>query len=274
MDKHIDILSVSLVLYNHQYSQVEELIISVLACPFKVRLSIIDNSPRDKFARELPSGLPISYNFVGKNLGYGRAHNLAIEKSLKHAKYHLVLNPDIRFLPAALQQMIHYLDANPNIGLLMPKVLYPSGEIQHLCKLMPTPFDLIMRRFIPNFLQPWFKPRMEKYELKHKDYNQGMEVPNLSGCFMLMRCEALQYTGMFDDRFFMYLEDTDLCRRINQQFQTVYYPEVSIIHHYEKGSYKNTRLLLYHISSAFKYFGKYGWFFDTVRSTVNKMAVK
>jgi hypothetical protein len=101
-----------------------------------------------------------------------------------------------------------------------------------------------------------------------------MEVPNLSGCFMLMRCDALKYAGMFDDRFFMYLEDTDLSRRINQQFQTVYYPEVSIIHHYEKGSYKSNKLLLYHISSAFKYFAKYGWFFDTVRTTVNNITAK
>ncbi len=268
------ILSVSLVLYNHQYAQVEELIKSVLDCPFEVRLSILDNSPKQNFSADLPLGLPITYHFTGMNLGYGRAHNLAIASSLNSSKYHLVLNPDIRFEPSALAKMISYLDQHPNIGLLMPKVLYPNGEIQHLCKLMPTPFDLIMRRFIPGFLQPWFKPRMEQYELKHKDYTRIMEVPNLSGCFMLMRCEALQYAGLFDDRFFMYLEDTDLCRRINQQFQTVYYPEVSIIHHYEKGSYKNTRLLLYHISSAFKYFGKYGWFFDTVRSTVNKMAVK
>jgi GT2 family glycosyltransferase len=267
-------LSVSLVLYKHSYAQIAGLIESVLACQVATQLTLIDNSPKPNLQQELPAELPVKYIFSGRNLGYGRAHNLSIKESLITASYHLVLNPDIRFKPNDLVAMLNYLDAHPNIGLLMPKVLYPNGDIQHLCKLMPTPFDLIMRRFIPRLLQPWFKNRMEQYELKHKDYTQVMEVPNLSGCFMLMRCEALQYTGLFDDRFFMYLEDTDLSRRINQQFQTVYYPEVSIIHHYEKGSYKNIRLLLYHISSAFKYFGKYGWFFDTVRSTVNKMAVK
>ncbi len=267
-------LAVSLVLYKHKYAQIASLIESVLACDISTKLTLVDNSPTDNLKEELPAQLPIHYHFSGSNLGYGRAHNLVISQSLTAAKYHLVLNPDIRFEPKDLVAMIAYLDKQPNIGLLMPKVLYPSGEIQHLCKLMPTPFDLIMRRFIPNFLQPWFKPRMEKYELKHKDYNQSMEVPNLSGCFMLMRCDALKYAGMFDDRFFMYLEDTDLSRRINQQFQTVYYPEVSIIHHYEKGSYKSNKLLLYHISSAFKYFAKYGWFFDTVRTTVNNITAK
>jgi GT2 family glycosyltransferase len=67
----------------------------------------------------------------------------------------------------------------------------------------------------------------------------------------------------------MYLEDTDLSRRINEYYKTIYYPEVSIIHHFEKGSYKSFKLLKYHILSAFNYFGKYGWYFDTVRDTIN-----
>jgi hypothetical protein len=96
-----------------------------------------------------------------------------------------------------------------------------------------------------------------------------MEVPNLSGCFMLLRVDVLNIVGLFDEQFFMYLEDTDLSRRINNQFQTMYYPEVSIIHKYEKGSYKVFKLLVYHIQSAFKYFNKYGWFFDPVRTTIN-----
>jgi GT2 family glycosyltransferase len=101
-----------------------------------------------------------------------------------------------------------------------------------------------------------------------------MNPPVLSGCFLLVRMTIARKINFFDERFFMYLEDTDLSRRMNQQFQTVYYPEVSIIHHYEKGSYKSNKLLLYHISSAFKYFWKYGWFFDTVRTTVNKLSLR
>jgi GT2 family glycosyltransferase len=97
-----------------------------------------------------------------------------------------------------------------------------------------------------------------------------MEVPNLSGCFMLLRVEVLKIVGLFDEQFFMYLEDTDLSRRINMQFQTIYYPQVSIVHQYEKGSYKSLKLLKYHVVSAFRYFNKYGWFLDTVRTTINK----
>lgn len=264
-------ISVSIVLYNHNWGSISNLIEALTKVTQLQSIFLVDNS---SIALNIEFPEKVVYIFNDQNLGYGRAHNIALEKSLEQADYHLVLNPDISLTPEALEQMLNYMDQHPNIGLLMPKVLYPSGEIQHLCKLMPTPFDLIMRRFIPSFMQPWFTPRMEQYELKNKDYNAIMEVPNLSGCFMLLRCEALKFVGLFDDRFFMYLEDTDLCRRMNLQFQTVYYPEVSIIHHYEKGSYKKLKLLLYHISSAFKYFMKYGWYFDTVRTTINRIAAK
>ncbi|MDZ4666611.1 MAG: glycosyltransferase family 2 protein [bacterium] len=262
-------LSVSLVVFNHSFESIQALVHTVLNLPFAHKLFIIDNSPTDHLSSQLPQKPQLQYVFTGENLGYGGAHNLAIRKILNQSSYHLVVNPDIVFEGEALVQMMTFLDQSPNIGLLMPKVLYGSGEIQYLCKLFPTPFDLIMRRFIPGFLKNKLQYRLNQYELKHKDYNKQMEVPNLSGCFMLLRVDVLKIVGLFDERFFMYLEDTDLSRRINNQFQTMYYPEVSIIHKYEKGSYKVFKLLVYHIQSAFKYFNKYGWFFDPVRTTIN-----
>jgi GT2 family glycosyltransferase len=262
-------VSASIVIYKHQYSQIADLVDAVCASSHFYQLIIVDNSPENSIGSDLPKNSKLEYVFSGKNLGYGRAHNLAIKKMLVQADYHLVLNPDILFEPNDLDRMISFMEESPNVGLLMPKVLYATGEIQNLCKMLPTPFDLIMRRFIPGFLKPALLKRMDQYELKHKDYNQQMEVPNLSGCFMLLRMEVLNIVGLFDESFFMYLEDTDLSRRINQQFQTIYYPTVSILHHYEKGSYKSIKLLKYHIVSAFRYFSKYGWFFDTVRTTIN-----
>lgn len=261
-------LSASIVLYNHSYQVISGLIDNVLKISADIKLFIIDNSEVDKISSFIQDSR-IEYIFNNKNLGYGKAHNKALSASINYYDYHLVLNPDIEFEPDAILNMMVYLNQRPNIGLLMPKVLYEDRQIQYLCKMLPTPFDLIMRRFIPGFLKSIFENRLQQYELKHKDYNQIMEVPNLSGCFMLMRCSALITVGFFDERFFMYLEDTDLSRRINEYYQTVYYPKVSIIHHFEKGSYKSFKLLKYHISSAFKYFGKYGWYFDTVRDTIN-----
>ncbi len=261
-------LSLSIVLYNHSYQIISGLIENVLQIPAPIKLFIIDNSETDKISNHIQDSR-IEYIFNNKNLGYGKAHNKALSIVVNEFDYHLVLNPDIEFESGSIMKMLEYLEKRPNIGLLMPKVLYEDKQIQYLCKMLPTPFDLIMRRFIPGFLKSIFDNRLQQYELKHKDYDQIMEVPNLSGCFMLMRCSALKTVGFFDERFFMYLEDTDLSRRINEYYKTIYYPEVSIIHHFEKGSYKSFKLLKYHILSAFKYFAKYGWYFDTVRDTIN-----
>ena len=261
-------LSLSIVLYNHSYQIISGLVENVLQIPAQIKLFIIDNSESDKISNHIKDSR-IEYIFNKKNLGYGKAHNKALAIAVSEFDYHLVLNPDIEFEPGSIMKMLEYLEKNLNIGLLMPKVLYEDKQIQYLCKMLPTPFDLIMRRFIPGFLKSIFENRLQQYELKHKNYDQVMEVPNLSGCFMLMRCSALKTVGFFDERFFMYLEDTDLSRRINEYYKTIYYPEVSIIHHFEKGSYKSFKLLKYHILSAFKYFGKYGWYFDTVRDTIN-----
>jgi GT2 family glycosyltransferase len=97
-----------------------------------------------------------------------------------------------------------------------------------------------------------------------------MSVPVLSGCFMMMKCGALSEVGLFDERYFMYLEDVDLCRRIAQRFETIYFPEVAIYHHYGKGSYRNPRLMMYHIVSAVRYFQKWGWFSDQERVRINE----
>ncbi len=267
------LVTASIVLYKHN-EKAQKAINSFLKTNKPIHLFLIDNSPDDSFIHsnsQFQNNSRVTYIFNNKNIGYGSAHNIALRKIINLSNYHIVLNPDIEFDSLALEKCINYLDQNINIGLLMPKVLYPNGDIQYLCKMLNSPFDLIVRRFIPDFLRKIFEKKLEHYELKHKDYNQIMEVPNLSGCFMLMRCEALKTVGLFDEKFFMYLEDTDLCRRINQQYQTIYYPEVSIIHHYEKGSYKNYKLLMYHIRSAFYFFSKWGWFFDSGRRTINSL---
>jgi GT2 family glycosyltransferase len=87
---------------------------------------------------------------------------------------------------------------------------------------------------------------------------------------MLLRTEALKDVGLFDERFFMYPEDIDLTRRMHRKYRTVFYPEVSIVHHHAQSSYVNYRMLLIHIWNLIKYFIKWGWFLDKERREVNK----
>jgi hypothetical protein len=159
------------------------------------------------------------------------------------------------------------MEENDKCGLVMPKILYPNGNTQYLCKLLPTPMDLIVRRFIPS--HAYKEHRDYDYEMQWSGYDKIMEVPSLSGCFMFLRCSALKEVNGFDERYFMYAEDLDLCRRIGQRYKTMFYPYVSVFHEYEKGSYKNKKLLKYHIESIVKYFNKWGWFFDKEREERN-----
>lgn len=263
----------SIVLYNNKKEQVIRAINSFLNTDLDVKLFLIDNSPKD-LLRDLENlDQRIKYLFNEANLGYGKAHNIAIRKSMEEGvPYHLVLNPDVYFEKGVLEKLYEFMEENRDVGLIMPKVLYPNGEIQYLCKLLPTPMDLIFRRFIP--IKSWKEKRNYIYELRFTGYNKIMNVPYLSGCFMFLRVSALKEVGIFDERYFMYLEDTDLSRRIHKKYKTIYYPFVHIFHEYGKGSYKDLKLLIYHVISAIKYFNKWGWIFDKEREEINVRVLK
>jgi GT2 family glycosyltransferase len=100
-----------------------------------------------------------------------------------------------------------------------------------------------------------------------------MNVPYLSGCFMLMRTKAVQKARLFDERFFMYPEDIDLTRRIHRDYLTIYYPYTTIIHNHEKASYRSGKMLWIHIVNMCRYFNKWGWFYDPERKLINNIVL-
>lgn len=259
MSKTIDITS-SIVLYKSDPAVLSQAINSFLNTELSVRLYLVDNSPQDTL-RDISSDDRVEYIFNPANPGFGAGHNIAIRLAIDKSKYHLILNPDIRFGQGVLELLFNFMQQRSQIGIVMPKVLYPDGSIQHLCKTNPKPFDLFARRFLPGFLKKVFKKRMEEYEYRDKNYNEEMyNIPYLSGCFMFIRTEIFQTVGLFDERIFMYIEDADITRRILEVTGTAYYPKAEVYHDYAKGSYKNWRLTLYNIHGAFIYFNKWGWF--------------
>lgn len=234
------------------------------------KLYLIDNSEtRSKLAEKM-AGENVEYIFNGKNMGYGRAHNIGIEKAIaEKADYHVILNPDLEFDPSLVPELARYADRHGDVACMMPKVLDPGGETQYLCKLLPCPSDLFFRRFMSRF--GIAKRKDDRYALKGFGYDRIINPPCLSGCFMFMRTSVLEKSGIrFDGRFFMYCEDFDLVRRLHRVGKTIYYPYVSVIHRHGRESYKNGRMLRIHMASAFKYFNKYGWFFDRERKRMNE----
>ena len=265
-------ITASLVLYKNEKVDVEN--ICRLICGEIIhKLYVIDNSPSDELGTSISViSDKIVYLFNGTNLGYGAAHNIVIKKAIEEkVDYHVVINPDISFSKGIFKSLAMYMGENHNCGLVMPKVVYPNGDIQYLCKLLPTPWDLFGRRFLP--LKKYNRNRNYKYELIFSGYDKIMWVPSLSGCFMFMRVDVLRKIGGFDERFFMYAEDLDLSRRIGTVSDTIFNPNIIVMHGYDKGSYKSWKLLRFHIFSVFKYFNKWGWFFDSYRKDINKKCV-
>ena len=166
--------------------------------------------------------------------------------------------------------LYEYMQANPDVGNVLPKVIYPNGDLQYLCKLLPTPMDWIGRMFIP--FKSIKKRINDNFEMRFSGYDKEMNAPYLSGCFMFLRKSVIEEVGVFDEGIFMYGEDTDLNRRIFQKYRTMYYPSATITHAFEKGSHKKIRLFWIHVKAAVYYLNKWGWFFDKERREINKKA--
>ena len=132
-------LTTSIVLYKTPRNQIETVLNSVFDSNCVDKIYIIDNSPTDElfYVKDIS---PLIEYIPHDNTGYGSSHNIAIKKSIEiGADYHVVLNPDIRFEPNVLLELTNYMSENQDVGYILPKVVYPNGELQYLCKLLPTP---------------------------------------------------------------------------------------------------------------------------------------
>jgi len=268
----MSMITASIVIYNNKPEVLTKAINSFLNTDLDIHLYLIDNSPT-KALQNISSDKRVSYIFNDKNIGYGAGHNVAIRKSIEQQSlYHLVLNPDVYFDSGVIKALQKYMNHNEDVALVMPKILYPDGSEQRLCKLSPAPKDQFYRRFMP--IRSVLERRNKLYELHGADFNKEMNVPFLSGSFMFLRIEALKEVGLFDEKIFMYLEDADLTRRLHVHYRTMYYPNVSIVHEFFKGSHRNLKLMSYHIKSALYYFTKWGWFIDKERDTINQKTLQ
>lgn len=263
-------VNISLVAYKTDISLFSDCANCINQSTQKVAVYVIDNSPNNTLENTVNS-FDFNYIHLPFNPGYGAGHNRALMESINNdADYHLVLNADVQFPSDAIEKIVQFMNEHPNVAQVMPKVLNSDGTLQRLCKLVPTPFDLLMRRFLPRSLT---QKSREKFELWNTGYDKTMFVPYLSGCFMFLRVSALKKVGIFDERFFMYPEDIDLTRRLASRYDTVFLPTVSVTHLHGAASYKSIRMFLIHAFNIVKYFNKWGWFFDKERRALNHKTI-
>ncbi len=225
------------------------------------QIYIVDNSAfpegnpdRDDFCRRLSKYADVKYIDAGGNIGFGAGHNLILTQT--DSKYHAIVNPDIRLKDDAFSKIISYMDENPDVGMTIPRLTDDKGNLQSVYRRELTVIDMFLRMFI----KKGFKKRKAYHTMQDMDYTKPFNVPFGQGSFLVIRTDLLKKLNGFDERFFLYMEDADLCKRVNQISQLMYYPGAEAIHNWERGSYKNKKLFITHVKSMIKYFGKWGIF--------------
>lgn len=207
-------ITVSIVTYKTDLAELTKCLHSLFS-PLVSKVYIIDNSSQKYIADFCKEYTYVEYS-ASKNVGYGAGHNQALRKVLNSSNtYHLVLNSDVYFEPDVLEQLVKYMDSNEDVAQVQPNIIYPDGRMQYTCRLLPTPVDLIFRRFLPKKM---IEKRNNRYILKFNDHTRAMNIPHHQGSFMFFRIECFNKIGLFDERFFMYLEDIDLTRRIHKYY--------------------------------------------------------
>ena len=254
-------VSVSIVVFRSPISEVVQAVESVAAEALDTDLQVIDNESGQTYFDELVAALAGKATVVasGRNGGYGYGHNTAL-RTARTSRHHLVLNPDVVIRPGALVQLVGFLDSRPYAGMVAPKVLNPDGTLQALNKRDPNVLDLVLRRFAVSSLRnlPFFKHRLDRYEMWDVGYDRTAPLEFMSGCCMLIRRDLLASLGGFDDRFFLYFEDADLTRRVNQVSSSWYLPDAVVTHVWHRDSARSWWAFRVLVTSAVSYFRKWG----------------
>ena len=249
-EKHI---TASIVIYKENLKVLENAIDSFLGSPLSKKLYIIDNSPSNEFKNKIQND-SVEYIYSNKNIGFGKGHNSILHKLTSENKYHLILNPDVRFHPEILEKLVLKMESNESFSMIAPRVLNSNNELLYTARRYPSLFELIFR-----FLGI-FKKFTIRGEYKNQNHKKSFSPDFVQGSFMLFKTEDLLRLEGFDERYFMYMEDVDICRKIDLSGKRkLYFPATEIIHTHRKGSSKEFRLFFIHISSIIKYFIKWGF---------------
>jgi len=219
---------------------------------------VVDNSEesesrQEAFRKRIECFPDAVYRKTEENVGYGRGQNTVLEEL--HSEYHCIMNPDVAFCQDAFSGILSYMDRHPSVGMVIPRILNENGKLQQAYRKDPTVFDMFIRMFCKGI----FPKREADHSLQQEDYTRPFPVPFAQGSFLVIRTELFQKIGGFDGRFFLYMEDADLCRRVNREAELMYLPDTAVIHRWQRGSHRDLRLLRIHLRSMKAYFDKWGW---------------
>jgi len=232
-----------------------------ISIPYEV--IVVDNDSRDGSVEMMIKDFPevrCLANLV--NLGFGRANNLGMTQA--QGKYFLILNPDTCVIPGSIERVINYMESHPETGVAGARLLNPDRTVQVSAYRFAKAHTPIIRR---SFLKRLKFGRRETDRFTMSDWDRGDTRPVdwVQGSFMCMRADRLAEVGGFDDRFFMYFEDMDLCRRFALAgYPVVYLHDAPFIHYHRResdgGGVVSTvrrKTGRYHIASWLRYVWKW-----------------
>ncbi|MCC7431872.1 glycosyltransferase family 2 protein [bacterium] len=234
-------LSVSIVTYNSEKT-IQNCLVSLLKFSQKIEIFVVDNASEDKTVELVKKHFPgVKLLVNSKNLGFGKAQNLALRQV--KGDFVLILNPDTVVKESVLDFLLNNAFAKESVGFVTPKLIFENGKIDLACKRsFPTPEIAFYRIFHFEKLFPK-KTKFSNYNLNLLSENESYEVEAISGAFMLCKNTLLEKIGFFDESFFLYGEDLDLCLRAKEQgFRNFYFGNCEILHLKAVSSQKLTKL--------------------------------
>jgi N-acetylglucosaminyl-diphospho-decaprenol L-rhamnosyltransferase len=208
-------------------------------CADRVALVVTENI-RDRVA--LSTALPFERIVNERIKGFGANHNAAFQRC--RTPYFCVLNPDIRLPADPFPPLLEAL-ADKRVAVAAPLVRNPAGGIEDSARRFPTAASLLKKAFV---------------DRRQPDYptDRGtQDVDWVAGMFMLFRAEAYRAARGFDEAYFMYYEDVDLCRRLRAAGESVrYVPAAEVVHDARRASRRDARLAMQHLKSIFRFLSK------------------
>lgn len=204
-------------------------------------------------------------NFISftKNLGYAKIVNTGIKTA--KGDYLLILNADIIILENSINRLLEFIEQNPKVGIVGPQLLAFSNQVQNSFFRFPSIGAVLARRTFFG-KSNWGRKKISQFLMNGENISKPQKVDWLQGSAMLVRQKAIEKVGLLDERFFLYLEDTDWCRRFWQNgLDVVYLPQAQMSHYYFRSSKKRNGFLdilfnkytRLHLISAAKFFWKW-----------------
>jgi N-acetylglucosaminyl-diphospho-decaprenol L-rhamnosyltransferase len=192
-------------------------------------VTVVDNASSDGSPEMVAADFPwVRLIRNDRNLGFGAAHNQALR--IAEGRYLLVLNSDATPAAGALQTLVDFLDADPRVAVAGPRLRYPDGRVQPSRRRFPTVATLLLestqlQRFSPD------NQVLRRYYVADQSDDEPQEVDWLVGACLCVRASAAAEVGLFDERFFMYSEEMDWCRRFRAAgWGVAYVPQSEVVH--------------------------------------------